>query len=233
MAGRNLGLNERVEDSREARNIIPPVQFELVDIKNHFDQSLEKIQNQYEVVASLKQNGKGEDSKNIWRSQIIFLEGILDFYLHEMSKYCLYRMFKGEWEKSKKYPKLQIPIVWVERGIESSESREWFFAYLNERFSRDVFLSLESMRDQLNLIGVGYGNVMHEAFKKNTINESQRYGDEVIRKLFYRRNAIAHQLDRNHASAEQADISREYVENRVSEVVAIVEAIHKIVMEKE
>ena len=128
---------------------------------------------------------------------------------------------------------MQIPIVWVERGIESSESREWFFAYLNERFSRDVFLSLESMRDQLNLIGVGYGNVMHEAFKKNTINESQRYGDEVIRKLFYRRNAIAHQLDRNHASAEQADISREYVENRVSEVVAIVEAIHKIVMEKE
>ena len=65
MAGRNLGLNERVEDSREARSIIPPVQFELVDIKNHFDQSLEKIQNQYEVAASLKQNGKEEDSKNI------------------------------------------------------------------------------------------------------------------------------------------------------------------------
>lgn len=49
MAGRNLGLNERVEDSREPRSIIPPIQFELVDIKNHFDQSLEKIQNQYEV----------------------------------------------------------------------------------------------------------------------------------------------------------------------------------------
>lgn len=44
MAGRNLGLNERVEDSREPRSIIPPIQFELVDIKNHFDQSLEKIQ---------------------------------------------------------------------------------------------------------------------------------------------------------------------------------------------
>lgn len=44
MAGRNLGLNERVEDSRESRSIIPPIQFELVDIKNHFDQSLEKIQ---------------------------------------------------------------------------------------------------------------------------------------------------------------------------------------------
>lgn len=44
MAGRNLGLNERVEDSREPRSIILPIQFELVDIKNHFDQSLEKIQ---------------------------------------------------------------------------------------------------------------------------------------------------------------------------------------------
>lgn len=56
-----------------------------------------------------------------------------------------------------------MPIVWVERGIESTESKEWFFAYLNERFSRDVFLSLESMRDQLNLIGVGYGNLPHSS----------------------------------------------------------------------
>ena len=37
---------------------------------------------------------------------------------------------------------------------------------LNERVeARDVFLSSESMRKQLNLIGVGYGNVMYEAFQ--------------------------------------------------------------------
>lgn len=76
----------------------------------------------------------------------------------------------------------------VEEGIEAAESKEWFFGYLNERFSRDVFLSSESMREQLNLIGVGYGNVMHEAFRKDTMNESQKHGDEVVRDLFKRRN---------------------------------------------
>ena len=232
MAERNLDLNERVEASRDPHRVAPPIKFELADIKGHFDQSLDRIKNQYEVADSLKQDGKEDDCKNIWRSQVVFLEGILDFYLHEMSKYCLYKMFKGEWEKSQQYQSLQIPMKKVEEGIEAAESKEWFFEYLNERFSRDVFLSLESMRKQLNLIGVGYGNVMHEAFQKDTINESQKYGDGVVQDLFKRRNAIAHQLDRDHASAEQTDITKEFVEERASEVAAIVEAIHKIAVEK-
>jgi len=232
MAKRNMDLNERIEARRDPHTVISPIQFELADIKKHFDQSLESIKNQYKVADSLKQDGKDDDCKNIWRSQIVFLEGVLDFYLHEMSKYCLYKMFKGEWEKSQQYQSLQIPILKVEEGIAAAESKEWFFEYLNGRFSRDVFLSLESMRKQLNLIGVGYGDVMHDAFQKDTIKESQKYGDEVVQNLFKRRNAIAHQLDRDHASAKQTDISKDFVEDRVLEVVAIVEAIHKKVVEK-
>lgn len=78
-----------------------------------------------------------------------------------------------------------------------------------------------------------YGAIpMHEAFQKGTINDSQKYGDEVVQNLFKRRNAIAHQLDRDHASAVQTDISKVFVEDRVLEVVAIVEAIHKKAVEK-
>lgn len=232
MAERNLALNERIEACRDPHVVMPPIQFELEDIKSHFDQSLDRIKSQYEVADALKNEEKEDDCKNIWRSQIVFLEGILDFYLHEMSKYCLYKMFKGEWEKSEKYQSLQVPMLKVEEGIAAAESKEWFFEYLNSRFSRDVFLSSESMRDQLNMIGIGYGPVMHDAFRKDTVNESQKYGTRVIQMLFQRRNAIAHQLDRDHASAEQTDISKEYVEDRVSEVVSIVEAIHKRAVEK-
>ena len=81
-------------------------------------------------------------------------------------------------------------------------------------------------------IAASKSNVMHEAFKKGTMNESQKYGDGVVQELFKRRNAIAHQLDRDHASAEQTDIKKEYVEERILEVAAIVEAIHKIAVEK-
>lgn len=47
------------------------------------------------------------------------------------------------------------------------------FADANSRFSRDVFLSSESMRDQLKLIGVSYET-------------------KVIQSLFQWRNAISH-----------------------------------------
>lgn len=232
MSGRNLDLSERISNTRELCRASTPVHFELADIKNHFDQSLSEIHSQYETAESLKQSGKEHECKNVWRSQIVFIEGILDFYLHEMSKYCLYKMFRGEWEKSQQYHTLQIPILKVEEGLAATESKEWFFGYLNERFSRDVFLSSESMRKQLNLIGIGFGDVMHEAFHKASINESQSYGDTVVKNLFARRNAIAHQLDRDHASAEQADITKEYVNQCIEEVVLIVNAIHKIASEK-
>lgn len=232
MMERDLSLKKRIEAHESPRSVSVPVQFELKDIKNHFDQSLNKIMNQYDVADSLERSGQTDDCRNIWRAQIVFLEGILDFYLHEMSKYCLYKMFRGEWEKSEKYHSLQVPILIVEEGIALSESKEWFFDYLNKRFSRDVFLSSESMREQLNLMGLGFSEVMHEAFKKKTINESNKYGAIVIQTLFQRRNAITHQLDRDHFNAVQKDITKEYVEDRTLEVVKVVEAIHKKAIEK-
>ena len=83
------------------------------------------------------------------------------------------------------------------------------------------------MKDQLNLIGVGFGPVMEIAFPKGTVNESHAYGKEIVQKLFERRNAIAHQVDRSHASAEQNDIDKTYVEQCIADVEAIVTAIQQ------
>ena len=54
----------------------------------------------------------------------------------------------------------------VEEALSAKESDEWFFEYLNERFTKDVFLSGDSMRDQLNLIGISFDEAMHRAFHK-------------------------------------------------------------------
>ena len=34
----------------------------------------------------LFESGKEEESRNIWRAQIVFLESAFDFYLHELTK---------------------------------------------------------------------------------------------------------------------------------------------------
>ena len=176
--------------------------------------------------------GKEDEGKNIYRSQIVFLEAILDFYLHEMSKYCLYKMFIGEWRKSEKYKKLQIPITDVERALDAPEYQTCFFHYLNQRFSRDVLLSVESMKDQLNLIGISWTAALIKAYPANSENDSVNWGKNTIRQLFDRRNMIAHQKDRSHESAVQNPITREYVEECFDNVECLVTAIHTIAAEK-
>lgn len=87
----------------------------------------------------------------------------------------------------------QIPMEKVENAIATLQSSDWFFEYLNNRFSRDVFLSFESIRDQLNLIGIQFNKTMERAFPSENQQESIRIGKETITMLFRRRNEIAHQ----------------------------------------
>ncbi len=142
---RDLSLSPRKENQREAQPIAPPVQFSLIEIKQHFLDSLASVKAQYEVADSLATKDNLDGCKTVWRSQVVLAEGLLDFYIHEMSKYCLFRMFAGQWDKSEKYGLFKVPMDKVEEAISATESKEWFFEYLNDRFSRDVFISKESM----------------------------------------------------------------------------------------
>lgn len=233
MAGRDISLTPRAENTREARPIPPPVQFSLPEIRQHFTDSMATIKAQYDVAASLESDGNMEACKTIWRSQVVLAEGLLDFYIHEISKFCLFRMFSGQWDKSEKYKSIRIPMDKVEEAMAAVESNDWFFAYLNDQFSRSVFLSYESMKDQLNLIGVGFKTAMVYSFPEDNEGMSVEYGKDVIQKLFQRRNEIAHQNDRSHANAEQTDITKGFVESYIGDIESIVNAIHKIAEEKD
>lgn len=229
---RNLSLSPRIEDQRDAHPIEPPIQFSRNEIKQHFIDSLESVKAQYDVADALLSEGNIGGCKTIWRSQVVLAEGLMDFYIHEMSKHCLFKMFTGNWDKSGKYASFMVPMGRVEDAISATESKDWFFGYLNERFSRDVFISKESMRDQLNLIGIGFSAAMCKAFPDENEEASTKQGAQIVEELFRRRNAIAHQNDRSHASAVQNDITKEFVADYISKIEAIVNAIHEIAESK-
>ena len=65
MSVRDLSLAVRAEDVREARRIPVPVHFSREQIKNHFNESIEAVKEQFDLA-----------------------EGLLDFYLHEVSIVC-------------------------------------------------------------------------------------------------------------------------------------------------
>ena len=142
-------------------------------------------------------------------------------------------MFSGMWEKTDKYKNFMVPMEKVENAINVFESNDWSFEYLNKRFSRDVFLSCESMRDQLNLIGIKFEKVMEKAFPSENKQDAINAGKATVSRLFQRRNEIVHQNDRSHASAVQTPITKSFVEEYILKVESIVNAIQEIAEETE
>jgi hypothetical protein len=141
-------------------------------------------------------------------------------------------MFLGKWEKSDKYSGIKVPMGEVENAYADLTTKEWFFTFLNGNMSKQVFLSAESMNDQLNLIGIPFNTVKEKTFPKENVNESARYGRQVVKEMFDRRNKIVHQNDRDHASAERTEITLELVNKYERQIMDIVEAIYDIAAEK-
>ena len=151
MAVRDLTLTPRVEDIRDKQPGVSVIEFDLAQIKERFDNNLDSIRKQFDIAESLKAEGKIEECETVWRSQVVFLESALDFYIHEVSKYGMLNIFSGNWEKTEKYNNYQVPMKYVEEGFKNPESKAWLLQYLNERFSTEVYLSADSMKNQLNL----------------------------------------------------------------------------------
>ena len=121
----------------------------------------------------------------------------------------------------------------VEDIIEKDNSNDCFFKFLNERFSREVYLSEESMKDQLNLVGINFPSVMEKAFPEKHQQESLEKGKNIIKDLFRRRNEIAHQMDRNHSSAQQGNIDKMYVDECLQNIKKIACAIIEIAIQND
>ncbi len=111
-------------------------------------------------------------------------------------------------------------------GMQDPSGTEWFDNYINEAYSRDVMTSYEYLKDQMNMLGISIVTILKELFPSIAKPET------VITKLYSRRNQIAHQTDREHANAVQADITEEYVKARIDEINSIVMALHNAASEK-
>ena len=85
MASRNISLTPRAEDTRDAYPVLMSIQFSLFEIKQHFTGSMDEIKAQFAVADGLKADENQIACKMVWRSQVVLAEGLLDFYIHEIS----------------------------------------------------------------------------------------------------------------------------------------------------
>ena len=115
---RDFSLKERAENTRDQQQIRRVVHFNLQEIKDRFDESICNIESKFDLYDELNASGKLEDAKDVLRSQIIFLEAVLDFYLHEITKYSYFKMFSNEWDKTSQYKNFNVKTHLIKQDID-------------------------------------------------------------------------------------------------------------------
>lgn len=232
MEERNLDLMIRNEDTREKFHT-EVVRFELDQIMQHFTESIQAIYTQFEVADELIAYGKIKEGENIWRAQIIFLTSAFDFYMHELTKYGLCEIYDENWERTEKYSNLQVGMKTIEIALKSGEDIDWFLEYINDYYKAITMVSYESVKDQLNLLGIDLKKVADRAFYNRGEREKTRVKlRRRLNELFSRRNIIAHQSDRAHADAQVRNITKEIVQDFMDDIQRIVNSINEEVMNK-
>lgn len=225
MEERNLDLVARNEDTRDKFHT-EVIRFELDQILQHFTETMQAINAQFDVANELLESGKAVEAENIWRAQIIFLASALDFYMHELTKYGLCEIYNENWERTDKYDNLQVNMKVIEMALKSGEDIDWFLEYINGYYRAVTMVSYESVRDQLNLLGINLPLVADGAFYQRGGTENTK--DKLKRRLNElsgRRNIIAHQSDRAHTDAQVNVITKEIVQNFIFDIEKIVSSI--------
>lgn len=225
MLNRNFEVARRDYNKRDPKLTGIVREFTLQEIKQHFDMSIEDIRDQFEVAEHLMKLGRTDQAENIWRSQIVFAESVLDFYIHEISKYAFRNIFNGIWPVGSA-GNFKFTLSMLLDCMNAENPEEVFLNHANTTLSKNVYLSPQNMDRQLESIGLDLDPILKDKFG------SVAKGRDILDKMYKRRNSIAHQMDRNHASGEQAEINREQVEEVIKSAEMIVEGIQEEVLKK-
>lgn len=227
MSGRDLSLASRRVATRDQKSDITI--FDIEDIEKHFDENLSFIKAQLIIADELVHQGKEEQAKEIWRSQVVLLDSAFDFYMHELIKLGILNLFHGDWsDKTAKYNNLMFSMSILEAALADTENDDWLKKWVTDQYATQTLMSYDCFKASCNLLGIDYKSVANVAFYERGCKEKTEYHlKSVINQLFYRRNAIAHQMDRNRENAKRQDIDKSYVESAMNDIYKIVVAVGK------
>lgn len=229
---KSLELSTRKEDTRD--KVVPVViRFEVVEIKQHFDESIATVNGMFSIANGLKSSENKNQAETIWRAQIVFLVSAFDFFMHEITKFGLGKIFDGVWEPTKKYNNITLDLATLTTALKAGEDSQWFVEFINEQFAKDTMVSYVSVREQMNLLGLDVQALADDTFYQR--GSTEKTSDKLKRRLnslFLKRNVIAHQSDRRHTDAEIMEITEATVREYVDDITKIVENIVKQIDEK-
>lgn len=204
----------RKVETRDKKNS-SKISFEYSNIKNHLTDNISDVKNKFVIAKSLEKENL-DQAKEIWRSQIVFIDSTLDFYIHEVIKYGIIKMFNGEWTSTQKFENIKVSLKFAIDFAKTPENANFLLGEIDEINQENCFMSYDNIKKQLNII-----DITPDASKKTIIDE-----------IYQRRNQIAHQSDRLPENPIKQDISEELVSHYISEIESFISDIEKQILEK-
>ncbi|MCF0224713.1 MAG: hypothetical protein HUK20_10625 [Fibrobacter sp.] len=187
----------------------------ILDVRSHFNENLKDVEEKFKL-AQKERATDSHSAEEIWRSQVVFLESALDFYVHEVVKYGFLKIFNGDWAETVKSRNFRVrfPLV-MEMYKDAENAAQSLSDEIDEINRENCFLGFEHMQTNLKMVGLG----VDSKYK------------EFITELYKRRNQIAHQSDRLPGSAAKLGISESDVKGYIKTVKEIVSSIDEQIKE--
>lgn len=213
---------ERSSETREVNNtLIPDVKAER--IINTFTTTLNSIESKFSIVETLESLDYEEAKDDILRSQIVSIMSSLDFYMHEIVKYGIMEIFKGNRPRTNSYKNFIVSMPFVEEAIKNTESVDWLENWIVLKDKQNTYMASKKIQDCLSLISTK--KIFKDVACKMGI-ESQEL-KEKIDYIYERRNHIAHQADRDARTGDLQEINKHFVEQSISTIKEFIVYVHE------
>ena len=117
ISDQELSLSKRKENIKEKRNV-QIVDSDFEDIKSRLKTNLEDIKTKFNITDLLKSKTTDvENSKkaceDIWRAQIVFIASSFDYFLHEIIKFAILKMYGKQFSVTKNYNKIMVKLIFL------------------------------------------------------------------------------------------------------------------------
>ncbi|MBQ8999969.1 MAG: hypothetical protein IJ086_14935 [Clostridium sp.] len=211
----------RTEETREKCPAQLP-DIDLNKIKDNFDLNIQRILDKFIIVEQLQENNLQQAADDILRSQIVLLMSALDFYMHELVKYSMLKMFRGEKPKTSSYKNFIVTLDCLENALKNPEAIDWLEEFIILKNRKETYMAEDKIKQALSLISSNkiYNNVI------TNLTISKESFATNFKDLYKRRNQIAHQSDRLESTGNIEDIQIDYVKNNVSIITEFINKIH-------
>ena len=112
-------------------------------------------------------------ASEIWRSQIVFLDSALDFYIHEVAKLGIIKIFNNEWDETNQYREIKVSMDFALRLADSYENADDLLGEIDE-ILRTV--GLEANKDKKGTVDALYkrrNQIAHQSDRLPNVPDKQ------------------------------------------------------------